>query len=512
MTMTTYMLGVDIGTTSTKAVLFTKNGKVKSQHAVEYPLYTPEMGAAEQDPDEILEAVAVSIRETILKSGIDTTELSHVSFSAAMHSLIAVNEAGNPLTKSITWADQRSEKWAKKIKNEWNGHEIYMRTGTPIHPMSPLAKLVWLRNEHPETFEKASKFISIKEYVFHKLFGEYVVDHSIASATGMLNLENLNWDTGALGVAGVTPGKLSRLVPTTEIITGLQPEWAVKLGLHADVKFVVGANDGVLSNLGVNAVQPGVVALTIGTSGAIRTVADKPVTDPKGRTFCYALTENHWVIGGPVNNGGMIMRWLRDEFCQAEVEEAKALGVDPYDVITAKIAQVKAGSEGVLFHPYLTGERAPLWNGNARGSFYGLGIHHKREHMMRAVLEGINLNLYTVLLALEEIIGIPEKIHATGGFARSEVWCQMLSNIFNQEVSIPESVESSCLGAAVLGLYALGEIDSFDVMNEMVGTTNGYEPDQAEVEVYKELTPLFIRLSRLYEQEFDAVVAFQQRK
>ena len=131
---------------------------------------------------------------------------------------------------------------------------------------------------------------------------------------------------------------------------------------------------------------------------------------------------------------------------------------------------------------------------------------------MRAVMEGINLNLYTVLLALEEIIGIPEKIHATGGFARSEVWCQMLSNIFNQEVSIPESVESSCLGAAVLGLYALGEIDSFDVMNEMVGTTNGYVPDQAEVEVYKELTPLFIRLSRLYELEFDAVVAFQQRK
>ncbi|CAG9621467.1 gluconokinase [Sutcliffiella rhizosphaerae] len=508
--MKTYMLGVDIGTTSTKAVLFTKDGKVKSQHAVEYPLYTPEMGAAEQDPNEILEAVTISIREAVTLGGIDLEELSHISFSAAMHSVIAVDQDGRPLTKSITWADQRSEKWAKKIKNEWNGYEIYRKTGTPIHPMSPLVKLVWLRHEHPEIFHATNKFISIKEFVFHQFFGEYVVDHSIASATGMLNLEKLDWDESALAVAEVTVDKFSRLVPTTEVMSGLLPEWAEKLGLTTDTKFVIGANDGVLSNLGVNAVQPGVVALTIGTSGAIRTVADRPVTDPKGRTFCYALTENHWVIGGPVNNGGMIMRWLRDEFCQREVEEAAKLGVDPYGVMTQKIAQVKPGAEGVLFHPYLTGERAPLWNGNARGSFYGLGIHHKREHMMRAVLEGINLNLYTVLLALEEIIGIPEKIHATGGFARSEVWCQMLANIFNQEVSIPESVESSCLGAAVLGMYALGEIDSFDVMNDMVGTTNGYVPDKKEVDVYKKLTPLFIRLSRLYEQEFDAVVEFQK--
>ncbi|QFT90612.1 Xylulose kinase [Bacillus sp. THAF10] len=507
--MTTYMLGVDIGTTSTKAVLFTKAGKVVNQHAVEYPLHTPEMGAAEQDPDEIMDAVAASIREAV--AGIEISELSHVSFSAAMHSLIAVDAAGRPLTNSITWADQRSEKWAKKIKKEWDGHGIYLRTGTPIHPMSPLAKLVWLRNEHSEIFETADRFISIKEYVFYQLFGEYVVDHSIASATGLLNLEKLDWDEGALLVAGVAPEKLSLLVPTTEVMTGLKQEWASRLGLSACTKFVVGANDGVLSNLGVNAVQPGVVALTIGTSGAIRTVTNRPVTDPKGRTFCYALTENHWVIGGPVNNGGMIMRWLRDELCQAEVEEAYRLGVDPYDVMTAKIASVRPGAEGVLFHPYLTGERAPLWNGNARGSFFGLGIHHKREHMMRAVLEGINLNLYTVLLALEEIIGIPEKIHATGGFARSAVWCQMLANIFNQEVSIPESVESSCLGAAVLGLYALGEIDSFDVMGDMVGTTSGYEPDLAEVEVYKELTPLFIRLSRMFEQEFDAVVEFQRK-
>ncbi|WP_223701324.1 gluconokinase [Sutcliffiella deserti] len=510
--MATFMLGVDIGTTSTKAVLFTKKGQLHSQYLVEYPLYTPELGAAEQDPEEIFQAVVSSIRGAIELGGIKPDDLSLVSFSAAMHSVIAVDENGKPLTKSITWADQRSDKWAKKVKEEWNGHEIYLRTGTPIHPMSPLSKLIWLKNDHPELFNKASKFIGIKEYVFHKLFGEYVVDYSIASATGMLNLKNLAWDEEALTLAGVSPKQLSTVVPTTHILPELKEDMARELGISSTVPFVIGANDGVLSNLGVNAVQPGVVALTIGTSGAIRTVTDRPVTDPKGRTFCYALTENHWVIGGPVNNGGMIMRWLRDELCQAEVAEALAAGVDPYDIIIAKISEIKPGAEGVLFHPYLTGERAPLWNGNARGSFFGLGIHHKREHMMRAVLEGINLNLYTVLLALEEIIGIPDKIHATGGFARSEVWCQMLSNIFNQQVSIPESVESSCLGAAVLGLYALGEIDTFDVMADMVGSTKSYSPDKVEVEVYKELTPIFIRLSRLYQKEYDELVKFQQKK
>ncbi|WP_078544471.1 gluconokinase [Litchfieldia alkalitelluris] len=509
--MSKYMLGVDIGTTSTKAVLFTKKGIVMSQHSVEYPLHTPVLGAAEQDPDEILTAVITSIKESVAKAGIEKDELSFISFSAAMHSLIAIDQQGLPLTRSITWADQRSEKWTTKIKEEMNGHEIYMRTGTPIHPMSPLSKLVWLKNEHPDLFKKAAKFISIKEYVFHALFGRYIVDYSIASATGLFNLKKLDWDEEALLITGITSDKLSKIVPTTEIITGLNSDMAENLGVRRGVPFIVGANDGVLSNLGINAVEPGVVALTIGTSGAIRTVIDQPITDSKGRTFCYALTEKLWVIGGPVNNGGMILRWLRDELAREETEHAKKLGIDPYDIITEKISKVKPGADGLIFHPYLTGERAPIWDGNARGSFFGLGIHHKKEHMLRAVLEGINLNLYTVLLALEEIIGVPRKILATGGFARSKVWRQMLSNIFNQEVCFPENVEGSCLGAAVLGLYALGEIESFEMTKDIVGTTTTQTPDLHEVKIYQELTPIFIRLSQIFHKEYKEIVSFQKK-
>lgn len=504
------MLGVDIGTTSTKAVLFDLKGNAFQQSSVEYPLNVPEPGAAEQDPKEILEAVKESIRTVMKRSEIDKNALKFISFSAAMHSVIAVDKEGNPLTPSITWADQRSEPYAEKIKIQ-TGLELYKKTGTPIHPMSPLTNICWIREEKPDIFKQTAKFIGIKEYVFKAFFNEYVVDHSIASATGLLNIYTMDWDAEALEIAGIGPDQLSKLVPTTSQYKSIDPILADEMGISSEVPFIIGANDGCLANLGVDAVMPGEVAITIGTSGAIRTVTDKPVTDEKGRTFCYALTENHWVIGGPVNNGGMVLRWLRDEFCSEEVKIAKEQNQNPYDLITDRIDQVAAGSEGLLFHPYLSGERAPSWNANARGSFFGLAMHHKREHMMRAVLEGINMNIYMVLLALEELIGTPKEVRATGGFAHSGVWRQMVADIFGQEVHVPETVESACLGAAILGLYSLGEINDLSEVKKMVKTRTINHPDKEKGLVYKELLPIFIRLSRLYEQEYEAIVDFQNQ-
>ncbi|MCD7035040.1 gluconokinase [Metabacillus sp. GX 13764] len=506
-----YAIGVDIGTTSTKSVLFKTDGTVLSKHGVEYPLHSPTPETAEQDPDQIFRAVVETIRETIKTADIQSADIICVSFSSAMHSVIAVDESGMPLTQCITWADNRSAEWTKKIKEEMNGHEIYLRTGTPIHPMSPLSKLLWLKNEKSDIFEKTHKFISIKEYIFHKLFGEFVIDYSIASATGMFNLKNLAWDEEALTVAGVTEDKLSTPVPTTHSLQGLKEEYAKEMNLPPETPFVTGASDGVLSNLGVNAIGKGEVAVTIGTSGAIRAVTDKPVTDPKGRIFCYALTENHWVIGGPVNNGGMIFRWAKEELGASEVEAAKRLGRDPYEILTEIASKVKAGSDGLLFHPYMAGERAPLWDSNARGSFFGLGLHHRKEHLIRAVLEGVIFNLYTVLLALKELIGEPKKIQATGGFARSPLWRQMMADIFHQDISVPESFESSCLGAVILGLYGLGEVDSLNVVSDMVGATHKHKPHEKTVEIYKELAPIYIRLSRLLKEEYEAIADFQKK-
>ncbi|MFC0186745.1 gluconokinase [Fictibacillus aquaticus] len=507
--MTSYMLGVDIGTTSTKAILFDGHGTVIAKENVGYPLHTPDISTAEQDPEQIFQAVLLSVSQITKKHREKTIEF--VSFSSAMHSVIAMDENDIPLTPCITWADNRSEAFAHRIKSDLNGHEIYKRTGTPIHPMSPLSKITWIVKERPDIAAKAKKYIGIKEYVFKKLFNRYAVDHSIASATGMMNLKKLDWDAEALQVAGITREQLSELVPTTTIFRGCNQDLATLMNINPATPFVIGASDGVLSNLGVNAIKKGEIAVTIGTSGAIRTIIDKPQTDEKGRIFCYALTENHWVIGGPVNNGGMVLRWIRDEFASSEIETAKRLGIDPYEVLTKIAERVRPGSDGLLFHPYLAGERAPLWNPDVRGSFFGLTMAHKKEHMIRAALEGVIYNLYTVFLALTECMDGPvTRIQATGGFARSAVWRQMMADIFESEVVVPESYESSCLGACILGLYATGKIDSFDVISDMIGSTHSHKPEEDAAKEYRQLMPIFISLSRVLKEDYTKIADYQR--
>lgn len=222
-----------------------------------------------------------------------------------MHSLIVMDEEHRPLTNSITWADNRSQAYAKKLRLSDRGQEIYGKTGTPIHAMSPLCKLFWLKHEDPGIYQRAARFIGIKEYVFQRFFGQYVIDYSIASATGLFNIHEMRFDEGILNELEIEEQQLSQAVDTTYILKGLNETFAERMGLDSMTPFVIGASDGVLSNLGVDAFRPGEVAVTIGTSGAIRTVVDAPRTDREGRLFCYALTKDKWVIGGPVNNGAL---------------------------------------------------------------------------------------------------------------------------------------------------------------------------------------------------------------
>ena len=507
-----YMIGVDIGTTSTKSVLYDEQGNFILKHNIGYPLNTPNVDVSEENPDELFDAVLMTIKYVIRESGINKDDIKLVSFSAQMHSLIAMDSNHQRLTENLTWADNRASKYAEQINNQHNGVEIYQRTGTPIHPMSPLSKIFWMKHEQQQTYNNTAKFVDIKTYIFYQLFEQYVIDQSMASATGMLNLESLQWDAEALQLLGIDESQLPEVVPTTHILTGMKKRYATLMGLNEDTPFVVGASDGVLSNLGVNAFKKGEVAVTIGTSGAIRTVIDKPRTDYKGRIFCYVLTEDHYVIGGPVNNGGVILRWLRDEILASEVETAKRLGVDTYDVLTQIASRVKPGAEGLIFHPYLAGERAPLWNADARGSFFGLTLSHKKEHMIRAALEGVLYNLYTVYLALIEVMNeTPSTIKATGGFAKSKIWRQMMADIFDTHLSVPESYESSCLGACVLGMKALGEIEDFSIIEDMVGTTNEHEPDKEQVQTYQQLVSIFINLSRSLEERYAEIADFQRQ-
>jgi gluconokinase len=507
--MTKYMIGVDIGTTSTKAVVFTLDGRIVAQHAEAYPLICTEPDMAEQSPTQIFEAVLNAIGHVVRAAPAAPEEVALLSFSASMHSVMALDADNKLLTNSITWADNRAREAAVQLRDAFDGQALYLRTGTPVHPMSPLCKIMWLRGTKPEVFTKAARFVGMKEYLFFRLFGRWVVDHSIASATGLFNLRDLAWDAEALRVAGITYAQLSMPVPVTYHLCGLTNDIAHRLGLTRNVPFVVGANDGVLSNLGVNAIGPGEVAVTIGTSGALRTVVDRPLTAAAGDTFCYALTERHWVVGGPVNNGGNVLQWVRETLARAEADIARDIGIDPYDAVTEIAAQCKPGAEGLLFNPYLAGERAPLWNADLRGSFFGLALHHGKAHMVRAALEGVIFNLAGILPVVEALVGPATRVMATGGFAHSALWCQIMADIFNREVVVPDSIESSCLGAAVLGLVALGVADSLEIVAGMVGTTHRYLPIPENVAVYAKLLPIFMAIPRKLEQEYRALVEFQ---
>lgn len=507
-----YFIGLDTGTTSTKAIVYSSSGEIKGIGNVLYPLIVSQPSRAEQNPEVIFEAVIQALKEAVKKSGVEKKQIAAIGYSTAMHSLIAVDALGKPLTNSITWADGRSDRQTERLKKDGIGYGIYLRTGTPIHPMSPLTKLIWMKEEDPGTFNKAAKFLSIKEYVLYKLFGAYVVDYSIASATGLFHLKNLDWDEDALKLAGIQRGQLSEPVPTTHILKGLKIEFAEEIGLDPNIPFVVGASDGVLANLGVGAINKGQTAVTIGTSGAVRTVVDQPLTDSKGRTFCYVLSDDKWVIGGSTNNGGMVLRWFRDEFGAVEAERAEQLGVDIYEAMIDAASTISAGAEGLLFMPYLSGERAPYWSANTKGSFFGIGLHHKREHFIRAVLEGILFSVYHVELALRELTGQAREIRATGGFARSSIWRQILSDMFGYAVLVPESHESSSFGAALLAMVATGRIRNFADADQFIRITHQHQPNLTNTEIYHQLFPVFESFYLNNKQQLEYLTQFQRNR
>ncbi|GAP98684.1 gluconokinase [Leptolyngbya sp. NIES-2104] len=487
-----YYLGIDIGTTSTKAIAVSSTGEVKSIASREYPLLSPHPRFAQQDPTVIFTAVLESVQEVIQQAKLSSRDIAAVGCGSAMHSLIVMGADHLPLTQSITWADTRSIKQAEALKQSSNGISIYQNTGTPLHPMSPLTKLLWMRDCEPELFRNAAKFISIKEYVLYQWFEHYVVDYSIASATGLFNIRTLAWDKNALELTQIRADQLSEIVPSTHILRGMKAQYAEMMGLDPDVPVVIGASDGVLANIGVGAIASDQVAITIGTSSAVRKIVSEPMTDPQARTFCYAITEDQWLIGGASNNGGIVLRWFRDQFGLPESKES-----DAYDRLIELAASIPPGAEGLLFLPFLSGERAPYWNADARGVFFGVSMRHERSHFIRAVLEGILFAAYSITTVLSDLTEANQTILASGGFARSAISLQMMADLFGIEVLVPEVFEASGFGAAVLAMYAMKEIDQLEKVRSMIRIRDRHVPNLQFSEQYHKL---FERYQRLYYQ------------
>ena len=477
----TYIIGIDIGTTNTKAVVFTDTGDVLADANFSYTAFTGGDGAHELDPDQLLNAVRKVLADVVGRMN-GKPGLAGVSFSCAMHSLIVVDGRGEPLTRAMTWADSRSKSFADELKAHEAGRRIYRQTGTPLHPMSPLFKLLWLKKNKPEIFARGAKFISIKEYIWWKFFGKYEVDHSIASATGLFDIYNFTWYRESLEWAGIREDQLSQPVPCTHQVT--QP----LEGLPAGVPFVIGGSDGCLANLGSNAVAPGETALTIGTSGAIRMTTKTPAYDPEERIFRYILTPEFYVCGGATNNGGGALQWYASNFG----------GGRSVQELTLEAGNAAPGSEGLIFLPYLLGERAPIWDANAKALFFGIRAVHEQRHFIRAVMEGISFSLRHVGASLEETIGPIKHIYASGGFTHSPLWLQMMADIFGRTVYTTSAADASAIGACIMGFYALGSIPGLDAASKMIRIQQGYEPKQeAYGPNYNKYIELYRRLKDL---------------
>jgi gluconokinase len=441
-----YLIGVDVGTTNVKAIAVASDGSLAAQAERRTRTLTPGPGAAEQFPPAVFRRVVEVVREVVVARA-HFAKPAGLGFSGAMHSLIAQDGRGRCLTNAWLWSDRRAADFYRSLRASKAGREIYRRTGTPIHPMSPLVKLLGLKASYPEVFSKARLYLGLKDYVLQRLLGEKICDASLASTTGLLNTVSGEWDRMALGAAGITADLLPRVVSPADVFC-LPPASAALLGLPAGLPVVPGASDGALANIGSGAEGPDKLAMTIGTSAALRLTLGSPVLDPEGRTFCYRLDDERFIAGGASNNGGNILDWLRREIFRSR---------QPVSRLLEEAFLVGPGSDGLLFVPYLYGERAPVWDTDAVGVCRGLTGRHGRGHLARAAVEGVVLNLRMIAEALPQWENC-RSIALSGGAAQNPLWQRVAADVFDRPVEVPspDAADASAFGAVMMAREALG--------------------------------------------------------
>ena len=438
------ILGLDVGTTAAKASLFSLDGVLRLTASREYPLLNPKPGWHVQEPDAVARGVLEAMREAV--SRIDPARVVGISISTAMHGLLGLDAGLRPVTELLTWADSRAWQQANSLNEHSTGPRLHHTSGTPTHAMSPLVKLRWIAENEPDVLSGTAHWVGLKDWVLAVLTGTVATELSTASGSGMLDMEERAWNPEAIELSGVRPEQLPPILDTTDMLP-LSPEAASQVGLRAGLPVVVGAGDGPLGNLGTGAMEPGQAGLSIGTSGAVRMVVRVPAV--VSGLFCYALTRDIWVAGGAVSNGGLVQRWLTETY---------APGCD--DAEACRLAEeIPPGSDGLVMIPYLVAERASLWDAEIRGAFLHVRQSHTPAHFLRAGVEGVAYQLWTILRRVRMINRV-EEVRATGGVFRSPLWREVVAGVLNRPLVVTGAAEGSGLGAAILGALALGIVGS----------------------------------------------------
>ncbi len=472
------ILGIDLGTSACKVVLADVDARVLSSGSAAYPTLVSQPDWAEQDPEQVWQAMLLAVRKALQDAAVERKRIAAISFSAAMHGLMLLDEADRPLTRCLTWADRRAQSQAQALRHECEAHAVYLRTGCGLQVLYWPARWLWFRQERAEIARATRRLVGLKDFFLMRLVGRCLVDVSLASGTGLLDLRSQTWDAGVLQTLGLTPQQLPHLVLPETVVGTLLPRWAEELGLTGDVRIVAGGADGGCANLGAGAVDVGQAVTTIGTSGAVRAIVPQPLVDADERTWCYALTRDRWFVGGAINNAGSVYMWLRD---QLGLGGAGGCSLEQLD---AWASAVPAGSQGLVFLPFLLGERSPGWHANARGVLLGLSAHHTRGHLARAAVEGVAMRLFSVLEVLEQLLGAATQVSVTGGMTRSPLWVSVLADVYGRPLAVPGVEQASALGAVFVALKALGHIADYAQLRAYTPVERVQQPDMAKHEFY----------------------------
>ncbi len=452
-----YLIGIDIGTSGTKTVLFDTYGNSISSCTKEYPLYQPQNGWAEQNPEDWWNAAIVTIKSVINKSNIDPKDIKGIGLSGQMHGLVMLDEKNQVLRPSIIWCDQRTSKECKEITEKIGEKRLIEITANPALTGFTASKILWVRNNEEEIYKRCKKILLPKDYIRFKLTGEYATEVSDASGMQLLDVPNRKWSKEVLEKLDIDENMLGKVYESVEVTGEINREASRLTGLKEGTIVVGGAGDNAAAAIGTGVCESGKAFVTLGTSGVVYAHIDNIAIDPKGRvhTFCSSV-KGKWHVMGVTQACGLSLKWFRDNFCLSEISVAKQMGIDPYDLMNEEAKKSVIGSNKLIYLPYLMGERTPHLDPNCRGVFFGLSAVHEKKDMIRAIMEGVTFSQRDSMDILREMNISVNDIVACGGGSRSPLFREMLSNILKCSIKTAVSNEGPALGASLLSSVGAG--------------------------------------------------------
>jgi xylulokinase len=490
-----YLIGIDLGTTGVKIILVNIEGNIICSITEEYPLITPRPGWAEQNPMDWWQATSKGIKKILSSSKINGNQILCIGLTGQMHGSVFLDSHNKIIYPAILWCDQRTRKECEEINNLIGKEKIFEITCNPVLTGFQAPKIIWLKNNHRKIYDKVKKILLPKDYIRFCLTGEFATDVSDASGTSLFDVRNRIWSKEILEKLNILPEMLPVSYESNEI-TGKITRQAEKItGLLEGTPVIAGAGDQAAGGIGSGIVETGLVSVSLGTSGVVFAYSDKVFVDPKGRlhTFCHAIP-GKWHLMGVMLSAGGSLRWFRD------IMKEKS-----YNIITGQADQIPPGSEGLLFLPYLAGERTPYSNPNARGVFFGLSLKHTKSHMARAVMEGVTFGLKDSIEIMKEI-GLPlgKEFRTSGGGGKSPFWAQMQADIFNKNIERLQSEEGPAYGAALLagtGIKVFPEIEK--TCKKFIKRKDVFHPDKKTRIIYEKFYPLYKKIYDDLKNSFD---------